>query len=271
MKKKDKRNRNTIVITDENEQKYWEEYRKTGDEKIREALILKYLRLVKFTAGRIFNNKKSNRTVEYDDLVSYGKLGLLDAVSKYDPSMGTKFSTYAMRRIWGTIQDEFRVLDPLSRNIRQKAKNIEKVKFRLETRLGRDVTDKEIMDATEMTEDDYKKVMRYVYESSPLSLSHVCYVDDSDEISIEDMVKSTDKFSPDYIVERKEKEEIIKKALNELPKKEKDVLVLYNYEMLTLKEIGRVLDVSESRVSQLHTKARQALRYKLDEIKKSLL
>ncbi len=271
MKNTKKVRKNAVIITDQNEQEYWVKYREAGGADIREALIIKYLPLVRYAAGKIPINVHTNKTIEFDDLVAYGKFGLIDAVEKYDPSKGVKFNTYAVTRIRGAIYDELRSLDPLSRTIRQKAKLIEETRHRLETRLSRDITSQEIVDATGMTVADYKKVVRYVYESSPISLNYVCYVDDSDEISIEDMVKSTEKVSPDYIVEREEIRKIIASALHELPDKEKQVLILYYYEDLTLKEIGAVLDVSESRISQLHTKATQALRYRLSEIKKNLL
>ncbi len=268
MKKRSKKN--SIDITEENEHQYWMELRETNNSDIRDALIIKYLPLVKYIAGRI-PNVNSNKTIEFDDLVCYGKFGLIDAVSKYDPTKGIKFNTYALTRIRGQIYDELRTLDPLPRTIRQRSKIIEESRRKLETRYGRDITQQEIIDDTGMSEYDFKNTMVYVHRSSPVSLNYVCYVDDSDEISIEDMVKSTEKVSPDYIVEREEIKKIIAGVLNELPDKEKQVLILYYYEELTLKEIGAVLEVSESRVSQLHTKAKQAVNYRIREIRKNLL
>lgn len=270
--KKNKKDKNIRVhITDENELEYWKQYKKTKDFDIRSALIVKYSPLVKYVAGKISLNISSHKSIEFCDLVGYGTLGLIDAIEKYDPEREIKFKTYAVTRIRGAIFDELRAIDPLSRTIRQKAKAIEETRHRLEARYGRNIRGQEVADAMGIDIQEHNKVMKYLHESSPVSLNHVCYVDDSDEISIEDMLKSTEKVSPDYIVEREEIRKIIANALYELPEKEKQVLILYYYEDLTLKEIGAVLDVSESRISQLHTKATQALRYQLSEIKKNLI
>lgn len=260
-----------IHITDENELEYWRKYKKTGDEKIREELIKKYAPLVKYVAGKIAVGMPTHN-VDFDDLVSYGSIGLIDACERYDPDRDIKFKTYAVTRIRGAIYDELRSLDWVPRSMRKKAKEIERATQILETHFGREAKKEEIAKEVGMDMSEYQRTIKKLSESSIVSLNDVWYLgDDSDEISVADTLESPESLNPDIIAEKDEIRKTIVETLQTLPEKEKKVLILYYYEDLTLKEIGAVLHVTESRVSQLHTKAIQALRYKLNEIKKSLV
>ncbi|HKL86964.1 MAG TPA: RNA polymerase sigma factor WhiG [Treponemataceae bacterium] len=252
-----------------NEDDLWVDYKKSRDPAIREFLIKQYAPLVKYVAGKVAVGMPSN--VEFDDLVGFGVFGLLDAIEKYDPDKNVKFKTYAVTRIRGSIFDELRSLDWVPRSVRQKTKEIEEAIVRLESKLGRTVSDNEIAGSLGISETEFHQTLYKISGTSIISLNDVWYSgDDSDSISIGDTIESPISMNPDVIVEKEEIKRVIVEAINELPEKEKMVLVLYYYEDLTLKEIGQVLNVTESRISQLHTKANLRLRAKLTNIRKGI-
>ncbi len=252
------------------EEELWKMYKKTRDPKIREYFVNQYAPLVKYVAGKVAIGMPQN--VEFEDLVGYGVFGLLDAIEKFDPDKDIKFKTYAVTRIRGAIYDELRSIDWVPRSIRQKAKEIERAIGKLENRLGRAATDEEIAKELGIDIKEFQTLMLKVSGTSLLSLSDVWYVgDDSDRVSVMETIESPSSMNPDTIVEREEIKKIIIEAIKELPDKEKKVLILYYYEDLTLKEIGEVLQVTESRISQLHTKAIMRLRSKLMNIKRSMV
>ncbi|MCG8572419.1 MAG: RNA polymerase sigma factor WhiG [Spirochaetes bacterium] len=256
-------------LTQEYEEELWIKYKKTKDPTIREKFIRQYAPLVKYVAGKVAMGKPGN--IEYDDLVGFGVFGLIDAIEKFDPAKKVKFKTYAVTRIRGAIYDELRSIDWVPRSIRQKSKEVEQAICRIEGRTGKVATDQEIADEMEIDLREFYSVMTKISGTSLLSLSDTWYAgDDKDKISILDTIESPQSMNPDITVERDAVKELIVKAINELPEKEKKVLVLYYYEDLTLKEIGEVLEVTESRVSQLHTKAIIRLRAKLAEIKEGI-
>ena len=262
------------MSTSLNEQKtednLWAEYRKTKSPALRDKFIRQYMPLVKYVAGKISTGMPSS--VEYDDLVGFGQFGLLDAINKYDPEKNVKFKTYAVARIRGAIFDELRQLDWVPRSVRQKSREIEDTIVDLESSLGRPATDAEIAKKMGMTEDEFQQTVMKVSGTSVLSLNDVWYAgDDNDHMSIGDSIESPVSLNPDTIVEREEIRRVIIQAINELPEKEKMVIVLYYHEDLTFKEIGKVLEVSESRISQLHTKANLRLRAKLTNIRKGIM
>lgn len=257
------------TYTELDELKLWQEYKKTKNPEIRDRMARQYAPLVKYVAGKIAMGMPQN--VEFDDLVGYGVFGLFDAIEKFDPDKHTKFKTYAVTRIRGAIFDELRAIDWVPRSVRQKSREIEDTINTLEAGLGRAASDAEIAKEMGMTEKEFEKVMLRVSGTSILSLNDVWYTGDENEsVSIIDSIESSDSFKPDTIVEREEVKRVIIQCIQELPEKEKTVLVLYYYEDLTLKEIGKVLEVTESRVSQLHTKAIMRLRAKLTNIKKGI-
>ncbi len=258
------------VVPERSEEELWRLYRKKRDPAIRERLVKQYAPLVKYVAGKVAIGMPHN--VEFDDLVGYGVFGLFDAIEKFDPDKHVKFKTYAVTRIRGAIFDELRSIDWVPRSVRQKTREVEETVRRLEASLGRAAHDNEIAAAMGVSVKDFEKLMLKISGTSVLSLNDVWYTgDDNDKVSIADSIESPKSLNPEIIVEKDEIRRVIISAISELPEKEKKVLVLYYYEDLTLKEIGQVLEVTESRVSQLHTKAILRLRAKLTNLKKGIM
>lgn len=238
----------------------WENYSKTKDPEIREKLILEYLYMVKYIAGRM--NIYFNTSIGYDDIISFGVLGLIDAIDKFDISKGVKFETYATLRIRGAIIDNIRELDWVPRSLRQKSKELERLYLELETQKGRPPTDKEIADKMGISMEEYNKLLNDVNIQSLISLED--YLERNYQLDT-NIVNSKTSEIPDNHLELIELKNFLGDAIDKLPEKEKTVITLYYYEELTLKEIGAILKVSESRVSQLHTKALLRLRGKLSK------
>ncbi|MDR1618622.1 MAG: RNA polymerase sigma factor WhiG [Treponema sp.] len=258
------------LLEQNTEEKLWQEYRRARDPKIREAFIVQYAPLVKYVAGKVAMGMPAN--IEFDDLVGFGNFGLLDAIDKFDPDKNVKFKTYAVTRIRGAIFDELRIIDWVPRSVRQKSREFEDAVGSLEARLGRTATDQEIASSMGLNDEEYQKILQKISCTTIISLSDVWFSsDENDKISIGDGIESPDSLNPDVLVEKDEIRRVIEEAINELPDKEKKILVLYYFEDLTLKEIGQVLEVTESRVSQLHTKAIYHLRSKLTHIRKGIM
>ena len=227
----------------------WEVYSKTKATGIREELILKYTYLVKYVAGRLYASYGNN--VEFDDLVSYGIFGLIDAIDKYDFARGVKFETYAQLRIRGAIIDQLREIDWLPRSVRQKSKELEKAYYELESKLGRPATDEEVAESFGLSIEDFQKKIQSITAYSIVSLDDL--LEQKREVTSSEEDKQVE--TPENVIENEEVREILASTINTLPDKEKKVVSLYYYEELTYKEIGKLLNISESRVSQLHTKA----------------
>ena len=258
------------LFEEKTEDELWLEYRKTKSPQLRDKFIRQYMPLVKYVAGKLAVGMPGS--VEFDDLVGFGQFGLLDAIEKFDPSKNVKFKTYAVTRIRGAIFDELRQLDWVPRSVRQKSREIEDTIVELESKLGRTATDAEIAEKLGVSESEYQQTVMKVSGTSVLSLNDVWYSgNDNDHMSIGDSIESPSSLNPDVIVEREEIRKVIIEAINELPEKEKMVIVLYYHEDLTFKEIGQVLEVSESRISQLHTKANLRLRAKLTNLRKGII
>ncbi|OHD12916.1 MAG: RNA polymerase sigma factor WhiG [Spirochaetes bacterium GWB1_48_6] len=258
------------ALDEKTELDLWLTYKKNRDPKIRESFIKQYAPLVRYVAGKVAMGLPQN--VDYDDLVGYGVFGLIDAIDKFDPEKHVKFKTYAVTRIRGSIFDELRATDWVPRSVRQKSREVDEAILHLESKLGRSATDKEVAQHMGVSESDYNETIMKISGTSVLSLNDVWYSgDDSDKVSIVDSIESPTALNPDHIVEREEIKKVIVEALSDLPDKEKKVLILYYYEDLTLKEIGKVLEVTESRVSQLHTKAIARLRARLTNMKKGIM
>jgi len=235
----------------------WEKYAKSKDQKLREELILNYLYLVKFIAGRLYVSY--NNTVEYDDLVSYGMFGLIDAIDKYEFSRGVKFETYAHLRIRGAIIDYLREIDWIPRSVRQKAKELEKAYTEVELEKGSNATDKDIAEKLGITESELQKRIQSMTSYSVISLDE--YLDQHRENTID--LYNEDSSNPTSRIEAEEFKKSLAEAISGLPEKEKKIITLYYFEELTYKEIGSILSISESRVSQLHTKAILKLKAKM--------
>ncbi|MBQ0163356.1 MAG: RNA polymerase sigma factor WhiG [Treponema sp.] len=258
------------LFDEKTEDELWLEYKKTKSPQLRDKFIRQYMPLVKYVAGKLAVGMPGS--VEFDDLVGFGQFGLLDAIEKFDPGKNVKFKTYAVTRIRGAIFDELRQLDWVPRSVRQKSREIEDTIVELESKLGRTATDAEIAEKMGVSESEYQQTVMKVSGTSVLSLNDVWYSgNDNDHMSIGGSIESPSSLNPDVIVEREEIRKVIVEAINELPEKEKMVIVLYYHEDLTFKEIGQVLDVSESRISQLHTKANLRLRAKLTNLRKGIM
>jgi RNA polymerase sigma factor for flagellar operon FliA len=221
-------------------------------------LILTYSHLIKYIAGRL--NIYFGSNVEYEDLVSFGVFGLIDAIDKFDLNKGVKFETYASLRIRGAIIDSIREMDWVPRSLRQKCKELEKAYWEVENELGRSATDRDIAEKLNKSVEELHKLLNEVNVSSLISLED--FLEQNYEIGMEP-TSGSKQDRPEYEAELNELSEILGNAIDKLPEKEKMVLTLYYYEELTLKEISAIMKVSESRISQLHTKAIMRLRGKL--------
>ena len=259
-----------IFDTPEEEQKIWAEYKKTKSVELRDYLILKYLPLAKYVAGKISIGMPPS--VGFEDLVQCGLIGLYDAVEKYEPDKNVKFKTYATTRIRGAIIDELRAQDWVPRSVRQKARELEDAIQITESRLGRAATDDEVAENLNISTEEYRQAVYKVSCTSILSLNDMWYNgDDNDKISMMDSLEAPSSLNPDVMTEREDVKRFLAEAISELPDKEKLVLALYYDEDLTLKEIGQALNVSESRVSQLHSGAILRLRAKMRHPKKGII
>lgn len=231
------------------------------DGKLRDQLIMDYAPLIRFVAQRIVSRLPSS--IEIDDLISAGVIGLMDAIEKYDPSRDNKFKTYAEFRIRGAILDELRSQDWVPRSVRDKAKKIERTFTELEQRYGRTVSDQEVSTALDMNIKDYHSMVAKVKSVTLLSVDELAGPNNTDRKSLLDCLDNPNATSPFSELKNKGLRSIIMKNIEELPEKQKLVLSLYYYEDLNLKEIGGILEVTESRVSQLHTQAVEKLRARL--------
>ena len=235
--------------------KLWEDYKKTKDDKLREQIIVEYVPLVKLVAGRL--NMYLGYTVDYDDLVGYGVFGLIDAIDKFDFDKNIKFETYASLRIRGSILDQIRKMDWIPRSVRQKQKQIEAAIVSLEKEKGVNVTDQDIADKLGISLDEYRN-----WEGQT-NISNIASLDEFMEQGTDGSVKefrNTTYIEPETSIDNDEVKKMIMDALELLTEKEKKVVLLYYYEDLTLKEVARVLEVSESRISQLHSKALEKMK-----------
>lgn len=245
----------------------WESY-KSSDNPIenrvsRDKLILHYSPLVKYVAGRVGVGLPAN--VDQGDLVSYGVFGLIDAIQKFDLSRAIKFETYAITRIRGSIIDELRSVDWIPRSVRAKARKVEQAYAALEAKLLRTPTDSEVAAELEISEDALQKIFGQISFVNVMALDELLTrsPDSSDSATLGDSLADERVPDPGSVFEDEELRHILADSIQQLPEREKILVSLYYYEGLTLAEIGKVLGVTESRVSQLHTKAVLQLRVKL--------
>ncbi|TCT15075.1 RNA polymerase sigma factor for flagellar operon FliA [Natranaerovirga pectinivora] len=248
-------------MDDVNKNNLWELYKKTKSKEIKDQLIIEYAPLIKFVAGRLSMYLGNN--VEYEDLVGYGVFGLIDAIDKFDYLKGVKFETYASLRIRGSIIDQIRKMDWIPRSLRQKQKKIDEAFYTLENKLGRQGTDEEMAEALELSVDQYHDWLGKTKMLNMVSLDE--FIEQGYESNITSSKKDLHYDQPDKIIQKEELQKALKESIEGLTEKEKKVVVLYYFEELTLKEISYILEVSESRISQLHTKALQKMRLKLGE------
>lgn len=218
----------------------------------KEQIIKEYIPLVKYIASRVMFTK--NKYMEYEDLVSYGMIGLIDALNKFDSTKGMKFSSYASIRIKGAMIDELRKNRPISKGAMDKLNNYNKAIEALQNKLLREPSVKEIADYLGITINEVAEIENYISYISMVSLESVIFSDDED-VNLMGIVEDKNSPSPDAYLQEQEQLDILAKAIELLKEKDRIVLNLYYYEGLTLKEIGAVLSVSESRVCQLHSRA----------------
>ncbi len=227
-------------------------------------MILKYIPYVKYIASRLVSGKPPG--VESEDLVSFGILGLIDAIEKFDPSKGLKFETYATLRIRGAIIDELRKISWIPKSAFSKLSLLNQARGELEGDLCREPSDEELAKQMNMSVSEVHQIQNYLNYVSVISLDEVFFKSDDEELQFKNIVEDVTSPQPDKILEDEEKLVILNNALQMLPDKDKIILNLYYYEKLTLKEIGKILEVSESRVSQLHSRAIIRLRENLKKL-----
>ena len=239
-------------------QKIWEKYTKNPTQEMRAQIIIEYAPLVKIVAGRLSMYLGGN--VEYEDLVSYGVFGLIDAIDKFDTNKDVKFETYASLRIRGSILDQIRRMDWIPRTVRQRQRKIDEAIKSLEARTGKTPTDEMLAEELGVSGEELLSWQSQLKVTNVVSLNE--FVESGNEPVMD--AKGNFRFAqPEEVIAETELKQMLKDAMQLLTEKEQKVILLYYYEDLTLKEISRVLEVSESRISQLHTKALQKMKKKM--------
>jgi RNA polymerase sigma factor for flagellar operon FliA len=244
----------------------WRRYKDDGDKSARERLVVAYSPLVKFVAGRLGAGLPSH--VEDADLISYGLMGLIGSIERFEPERGIKFETFAMTRIRGAIIDELRSLDWVPRSVRSRAREIEAAQSKLEHELQRAPTEAELAAKVGLTEEELQTALLEIANSSVYALDELWTISDSsgDSVSLLDTISDPRADDPQEALAGSEIKDALTESIAGLPEREQLVVALYYYENLTLREIGEVLGVTESRVSQLHTKAVMRLKSALQEV-----
>jgi len=242
----------------ENFDKIWQEYQKTKSPKLREKLITSYAHIVKHVAGRMAIYL--GQQMDFDDLISYGIFGLIDAIDKFDMLKGVKFETYASLRIRGAIIDGVRNMDWVPRTLRQQNKKFGQSYVKLEAELGREPTEQEISKALSISVEEVRESMN---KSSVMSL--VSLDDYMEQNSSFDLGQDED--TPEGYFNKKELQELLTNSIEKLNEKERLIVTLHYFEDLTLREISKIVKVSESRVSQIHTKALLKMQGSLSKFK----
>ncbi|MCW2613714.1 MAG: whiG [Frankiales bacterium] len=242
----------------------WADYVDSRAAGLRDRLILHYAPLVKYVAGRVGSGLPAH--VEQADLISYGTFGLIDAITRFEPTREVKFESYAMSRIRGAIIDELRNTDWIPRSVRMKARQFERAVAVLEAQLRRSPTDEEVADEMDMEVEDVRKFLGQLSLVNVVALDELLTGEDGGSPSLGDTLQDSSALDPQAMAEHGEARQLLARAVEQLPDREKVVVSLYYFEGLTLADIGRVLGVTESRICQLHTKAVLHLRTKLADI-----
>ena len=245
-------------------QKEWVKFKEDNDPQVRQRLLQEYLPLVKNVAGRMAMGFP--RSVELNDLVNTGVIGLIEALTNFDPARGVKFETYAVPRIRGAILDELRSLDWVPRSTRAKSRAIEKSTSQLENRLGRPPSERELAKSLKISTQELFSARDDVSSTTMLSLDELIYKEeDNRQVPRVETLQDLSTQSALGDMEKEELKAYLIQAISHLSEQERLVVALYYYEELTLKEIGEVMQISESRVSQIHTKAVLKLRGMIKE------
>ncbi len=243
----------------------WRRFRVGGDGRARERLVVAYAPLVKYVAGRLGSGLPAH--VEEADLISYGLGGLISAIERFEPEREIKFETYAVPRIRGAIIDELRTLDWVPRSVRARARAIERANVKLEHRLQRAPSDEEMAAELSMGVGEFQDCLIAISHSTIAALDELWSVSDAsgDQVSLLDTLQDPSSPDPARVMDATDLKDRVADAIARLPEREKLVIALYYYENLTLREIGEVLGVTESRISQLHTKAVLRLRSRMTD------
>lgn len=241
----------------------WREYRRFRDKELRHKLVLSHLPLVKYLAGRLA--VKLPPFMGQEDLESCGMFGLLDAVDKYNPDLGASFEAYAYSRVRGAMIDEIRKLNFVPRTTWQKIQHFNRTRERLQKEHGETVSDQDLSEAMGISLSELYKLVEQSNQYYFSSLDETVPLADGEPVRLGDMIPDPASPDPLDIIEREESKRLLVKAIEELPEKDRVVLSLYYQDGLTLKEIGKVMDISESRVCQIHKRALIRLRTKLEE------
>lgn len=241
----------------------WDEYITTRSKQAKDKLLVEYAGLVRYTAGRVAVNLPAS--VELGDLIGSGVMGLIKAVESFDPGRGFKFETYATHKIRGAILDELRALDWVPRSVRQKSKTLQTAYAELELKLGRMPYDDEVADHLGMTAKDFEGLLLDVAPTTILSLEEnmSSRTAEGKSLTLIDTIEDPNETNPLKELGYQEVKRILMETIEQLPEKERLVVALYHYEELTLREIGEVLNLTESRVSQIHSKAMLKLKSRL--------
>lgn len=239
-------------------EKLWEEYTKYRTSSAREKLILEYIELVKIIAGRLSMYLGNN--VEYDDLIGYGSLGLIDAIDKFNYKKGVKFETYASFRVRGAIIDEIRKLDWVPRTVRKKQKDFKKAISKIETQTGRKATEDDLINELGISSEELNDLRSQIELSSISSLDEYM---EKGTVYLSSTESNQEFTSPEKNIEIQELKKSLADVIDTLTKREREVITFYYFEELTLKEISYILDITESRVSQLHRRALEKMKERL--------
>ena len=256
----------TVCIAEMPVDEVWKEYKKIGNEELRNRLIEEYLDLVRYTAERM--HMRLPGEVDVEDLMSAGLFGLMDAIDAFDLTRGVKFETYCTQRIRGAIFDELRAMDWVPRLVRSRTAKVERARKALEMQLGRKATEKEICDRLNVDQPEYEKLKKDSKPVGVVSLNRKWFETDSNKDVREiDVIKDTRQENPVTELQRKDMKLLITKGLS---RAERLIIVLYYYEQMTMKEIGITLDLSESRVSQMHSSILARLKAQMQHRDKDL-
>ncbi|MCK4601601.1 MAG: FliA/WhiG family RNA polymerase sigma factor [Phycisphaerae bacterium] len=259
-------NTTKVKAPPEQVEKWWKKFGKCGDDESRNRLLEHYLPIVKYTAERL--RTKLPDEVDVDDLMSAGIFGLMDAVSAFDPLRGVKFETYCAPRVRGAILDELRSMDWVPRLVRSRAHKLNKAMQSLEAQFGRRPTEKELAKTMRLSMKDFRKLHRDAHAVGLISLNRKWFETDSNrDVREIDVLEDKRSDNPFRVVQRKDVKELVTKGLS---RAERLIIVLYYFEEMTMKEIGETLDLSESRVSQMHSAILSRLRHQLEKRQKEL-
>ena len=247
----------------ENETKLWRAYIETKDPKLKEELIRKYSPMVKYIVSRLKGALPSG--VDEEDLLSFGIMGLLEAIDRFNPNRNVKFETFASLRIKGAIIDELRRLGWIPRSVQEKMRRLEEARLTLFSKLGRDPTDEEVRKFLNLSEKEYEKLLNDVRILTLFPLDYLVELED-EEVPIQEVISDPTQVPFDHVLEEEELIEELAEAIAQLPERERLVITLYYYEGLTLREIGEIIGFSEARACQIHSSAILKLRARLRKL-----